>query len=83
METLQEFILKYINESDSNDTTGSWHGNNAHILNDDGDGYTILIGDYTDEEIRKVAKLVENEEDLGDYKDWVKYVSYEEWESQQ
>ncbi len=64
--------------------SGYWHGNDAWILSGSKkDGYTILVGGYSEEEAKKVKKLVDKDQELGEYEDYVEYVEYDEWKEQQ
>ena len=62
---------------------GWWHGNDAWILDNDGDFVTFLIGGNSEEEARMVQKLVMDDRDLGTYGDFVECVDIDEWKEQQ
>ena len=65
--------------------SGAWHGDNAHILYDDGDEVTIIVGDYNDSELKKILKGFESDspEFEDKYGDCVVTVDKNEWEEQQ
>lgn len=63
--------------------SGSWHGNDAWVLYDDGHELTILIGDYTEKEALKVKNMLDKDEDLGKYNDFIVWTDAEEWVKQQ
>lgn len=61
-----------------------WHGNDAVILQGNKkDGYTILVGSYSEKEIEKVKKLVREDRPLGEYDDYVVFAEPEEFREQQ
>ena len=63
--------------------TGYWHGNDATILcGRSTDPEAILVGGYSDEEARKVRKLVLKDLPLGKYSDDVIYPDPDEWKEQ-
>lgn len=81
MKNLKDLIKENINESKLK--SGYWHGNDAWILDEDGDNLVILIGGYSEKEALKIQKLVIADKDLGDDADNVEYVERDEWDEQQ
>lgn len=65
--------------------TGYWHGSDAVILSGNNrEGYTVLIGcGYSDEQIRRVQRLLRDDRPLGEYEDSVVFASADEWKEQQ
>lgn len=81
MKTINEYINEQINEALK---SGYWHGSDAWILDgskSDG-GYTILVGGYSEDDAKKVKKLVRDDKPLGKYEDDVVYAEYDEWKEQ-
>lgn len=65
----------------SNMERGSWHGNDATILERDDDGVTILIGSYTENEVKAIYQLyLQEDPEIEDYE--VEYVENDEWKEQ-
>lgn len=81
MKDLKDLIQENINESKLD--SGYWHGNDAWILDEDGDNLVILVGGYSEKEALKIQKLVIADKDLGDDADYVLWIDRDEWSRQQ
>lgn len=80
MKTIQEYLNESLNESKFEQ--GSWHGNDAWILDSDNDGVTILIGSYSEKEVKDIYKLYQKDDPkIEEYE--IEYVENDEWENQQ
>ena len=62
-----------------------WHGNDATIIGGNKrEGYVLLVGSFTDDEARKVKKLLEKEDpQLEKYGEQIVFAEPDEWEQQQ
>lgn len=78
-------LTEYLNESLVNEAKfeqGSWHGDDAWVLDRDNDGVTILIGSYSEKEVKDIYKLYQKDDPkIEDYE--IEYVENDEWEEQQ
>ena len=81
MKDLKDLIQENINESKLD--SGYWHGDDAWILDEDGDNLVILVGGYSEKEALKIQKLVKADKDLGDDTDYVEWIDRDEWDKQQ
>lgn len=81
MKDLKDFIQEsLVNEAKFEQ--GSWHGDDAWILDRDKDGVTILIGSYSEKEVKDIYKLYQKDDpDIEEYE--IEYVENDEWEEQQ
>ena len=62
---------------------GVWHGENATILYKDLDFTTFIVGDYSENELRQIQKLFnEDNPALSKYDDYIFTVDTEEWDEQ-
>lgn len=62
--------------------SGSWHGEDAWVLFDDGHDLTVLVGGHTLEEALEVKERVDADMP-SDYDDFVVWTDAEEWIEQQ
>lgn len=60
-----------------------WHGEDGHIIYIDDDEATILVGDFTDEEVNDIITKYENDEDLGEIDERIVWATREEFDEQQ
>ena len=63
--------------------SGSWHGEDAWVLFDDGHELVILIGGHTLEEALSVKELVDEDWDTSEYDNVLVWTDAEEWLEQQ
>lgn len=64
--------------------SGVWHGENATILYKDLDFTTFIVGDYSENELRQIQKLFDEDSPaLSKYDDVIMSVYTEVWEEQQ
>lgn len=61
---------------------GFWHGNDAWILDTDGNTMTILVGGHSESEAKEVQNLILAEQELDGYEDSVLFVDVDEWKEQ-
>ncbi len=61
---------------------GYWHGNDAWILDTDGNTMTILVGGHSESEAKEVQGLILAEQELDGYEDSVLFVDVDEWKEQ-
>ena len=81
MMNLVDFVNEAINEAKLD--SGYWHGDDAWILDEQGDTLVVLVGGYSEKEALKIKKLVDADKDLGEDDDYVLFIDREEWEEQQ
>ena len=62
--------------------SGSWHGDDAWVLSEDGSEMVILVGGHTLEEAIEAKEAVDNEWD-SEYDDYIVWTDSEEWLKQQ
>lgn len=60
-----------------------WHGEDAHIIYIDDDECTLLVGNFTDEEVNDIITKYENDEDLGEIDERIVWATREEFDEQQ
>jgi hypothetical protein len=63
--------------------SGSWHGQDAWVLFDDGHELIILIGGHTLEEALSVKELVDEDWDTSEYDNVLVWTDAVEWIKQQ
>lgn len=63
--------------------TCHWHGNDGRIIYIDDDECTLVLGDFTDEEINDIITKFENDEDLGEIDDQIVWGTRDEFDEQQ
>ena len=81
MINLSDFINEALNEAKLD--SGSWNGDDAWILDEQGDTLVVLVGGYSEKDALKIKKLVDARKDLGKDDDNVLFIDREEWEEQQ
>jgi hypothetical protein len=82
MKDLKELIQESINEAKLE--SGYWYGDDAYILDEDGDNLVILVGGgYSEDEALYIQKLVKADKDLKAAADYVKWIDRDEWDEQQ
>lgn len=81
MMDLADFVIEALNEAKLE--SGYWHGDDAWVLDEDGDNLVILVGGYSEKDALKIQKLVKADKDLGDDADYVEWIGRDEWEDQQ
>ena len=81
MINLSDFINEALNEAKLD--SGYWHGDDAWILDEQGDTLVVLVGGYSEKEALKIKKLIDADKDLGEDDDYVLFIDREEWEEQQ
>ena len=62
--------------------SGSWHGDNAWVLFDNGSEMVILVGGYTLEEAIEAKEATDNNLD-SEFDDFIHWTDAEEWLEQQ
>jgi hypothetical protein len=62
--------------------SGSWHGEDAWVLSEDGSEMLILVGGHTLEEAIEAKEQLDNEWE-SDYDDYIVWTDSEEWLEQQ
>lgn len=81
MMDLADFVNEALNEAKLE--SGYWHGDDAWILDKQGDSLVVLVGGYSEKEALKIKKLVDANKDLGDDDDYVIFIDQDEWDEQQ
>lgn len=81
MINLSDFINEALNEAKLD--SGYWHGDDAWILDEQGDTLVVLVGGYSEKEALRIKKLIDADKDLGEDDDYVLFIDREEWEEQQ
>lgn len=82
MMNLSDYVMEALNEAKLE--SGYWHGDDAYILDEDGDNLVILVGGgYSEDEALYIQKLVKADKDLKAAADYVKRISRDEWDEQQ
>lgn len=62
--------------------SGSWHGDDAWVLSDDGGELVILVGGHTLEEAIEAKEQIDNDWE-SEYDDYIVWTDSEEWLEQQ
>ena len=84
MKSLKDLLIENLeNINETKLDSGYWHGSDAWILGADKDSLTILVGGYSENEAKKIKKLVDADKDLGEDADSVIVVDKDEWDEQQ
>ena len=85
VEEIENFLYKD-NDNEAGQSAGDschWHGNDGRIIYIDEDEVTLVVGYFTDEEIKDIITKFENDEDLGEIDDQIVWGTREEFDEEQ
>lgn len=87
IDDIENFLYKDNNDDNevgpSAGDTCNWHGENAHIIYIDEDECTLLVGDFSDDEVNEIITKFENDEDLGEIDDQIVWGTRDEFDEEQ